>query len=178
MEKKKIIFISILLAFGLFAEIGERGIYGELFKFIDSKRASSEYGQKSADTWEERLQRLNDIIIDKRTGLIWQDNAAAKSIRKSWKEAVEYCSNLSLDGYTDWRLPSYDELLSIIDYDRSDPSIVSSFKNAAPLYYWSSSQSVDDPGKAWHVSFRLGYTDRYDKSSEYYVRCARGREPV
>lgn len=191
MKKIKIALVSILMTFGLFAGIGERGAYSDIFKSIDNGKVSlreanvpveteksmvlsAGHEERTGDIGQQRLQKHDSIIVDTRSSLIWQDDIAAKNTKMVWKEAVKYCENLSLEGYDDWRLPSYDELLSIVDYDRSDPSIMSSFENTVPLYYWSSSQSVDDPDKAWHVSFRLGYTDRYNKSFEYYVRCIRG----
>lgn len=124
-----------------------------------------------------RWQRSGEMVTDSKLGLMWQDNSAAKSTKKKWKSAKKYCQNLSLGGYSDWRLPNYDELLSIVDYDRYDPAIMPSFKNVNTSdRYWSSSSYVSNPKYAWIVYFKDGYTNYYRKTDEYYVRCVRGRQ--
>jgi hypothetical protein len=124
-----------------------------------------------------RWKRSGEVVTDSKLGLVWQDNSAAKSTKKKWKSAKKYCKNLSLAGYSDWRLPSYEELLSIVDYDRYDPAIMPSFKNVNTSdYYWSSSSYVSDDEYAWIVNFKIGYTYYYGKTNGYYVRCVRGRQ--
>ncbi|MCF6207524.1 MAG: DUF1566 domain-containing protein, partial [Sulfurovum sp.] len=122
---------------------------------------------------KERWVRNGSVVIDKELGLMWQDNSAAKKVKKKWKGAKRYCSNLTLAGHSDWRLPSYDELLSIVDYDRYDPAIMPSFENVASRDYWSSSQNVSDAKYAWNVYFKNGNTNNNTKSNEYHVRCVR-----
>jgi len=38
------------------------------------------------------------IVIDTRTGLVWQDNAAAASTTATWANAITTCENLVLGG--------------------------------------------------------------------------------
>ncbi len=52
-------------------------------------------------------------VTDPRTGLVWQQ--ADDGMGKSWLAALSYCENLSLGGFSDWRLPSVKELDTIID---------------------------------------------------------------
>ena len=115
-------------------------------------------------------------FYDKNTGLMWQDNKDAKTVQKTWSGAKEYCANLRLDGYDDWRLPDYNELLSIVDYTKYNPAIKSGFKNIASNNYWSSSPDVSGSSNAWEVIFNDGYTNYNDKSNKGYVRCVRGRQ--
>jgi len=123
-----------------------------------------------------RWQRSNEIVTDTQLGLMWQDDSEAKSTKKSWKNAKSYCKNLSLGGYSDWRLPSYEELLTIVDYDRYDPVIMPSFQNVTSSNYWSSSEDVSDAKYAWVVYFGYGDTYYGTKSNEYSVRCVRARQ--
>ena len=120
-----------------------------------------------------RWQRSREVVRDTKLGLMWQDNAAAKSTKKKWKSAKKYCQNLSFGGYSDWKLPNHDELLTIVDYDRYDPAIMPSFKNVASIYYWSSSQYVCATKGAWVVDFKYGYVGYSTKSNENYVKCVR-----
>ncbi len=109
-------------------------------------------------------------------GLQWQDDSAAKTIKRSYSGAISYCEALSLSGESDWRLPSIKELQSIVDIGRYKPAIKSSFKNVASKFYWLSAPYVSDSKYAWGVGFRDGDTGYDSKSYEYYVRCVRGRQ--
>ena len=124
-----------------------------------------------------RWQRSGEVVTDTKLGLMWQDNSAAKSTKKKWKSAKSYCKNLSLGGYSDWRLPSHDELLTIVDYERYYPAIMPSFRNVSISgIYWSSSVYVSDKKSAWVVSFKGGDTGDYYKTDEGHVRCVRDRQ--
>ncbi len=52
---------------------------------------------------------------------MWQ--YAEELQQRTWVEALAYCEDLELAGFTDWRLPSIKELQSIINYGRSYPAI-------------------------------------------------------
>jgi len=58
---------------------------------------------------------INDdgTVTDTETGLMWQQQ---RITGMNWKEALAHCESLALAGYDDWRLPSIEELQSIIDY--------------------------------------------------------------
>ena len=123
----------------------------------------------------------NEIVSDSATGLQWQDDSDAKTTLTGWAAAIDYCENdLTLGSYSDWRLPNKNELLSITDRSRKDPSIdVSVFQNTvltAASYYWSSTTSASSTETAWFVRFTHGYPDYYAKNNNYYVRCVRGGE--
>ena len=46
----------------------------------------------------KRWQRSGEIVTDTKLGLMWQDNSKAKSTKKKWKSAKNYCQNLSFGG--------------------------------------------------------------------------------
>ena len=122
---------------------------------------------------------MTEIVTDSATGLQWQDNAIVKSTERSWIDAINYCENtLILGGYSDWRLPNANELLSIADYSRSEPAINNSvFVNTSSTfsnYYWSSTTYANGTDSAWYVYFNYGSSNYYYKTGNYYVRCVRG----
>jgi len=129
------------------------------------KKAKQEK-QRIAKKKQAKVKRKVGIFYDKATGLTWQDNKDVKTITRDWEAAKEYCKNLELGGYSDWRLPTKDELASIVDKTNT-PTIKTGFKNVASYYYWDFSHPLI--GK---VSFFSGNTSYgYVEGSKYYVRC-------
>lgn len=120
---------------------------------------------------------FSNTVLDKEKNLLWQDNEEAKTIKKDWKAAKEYCENLSLEGYNDWVLPSYEELLGITNKYKYKPAIKSIFENVDPnTAYWSSSSYLNSPLKAWYVDSKDGSSYAYSMKYKYNVRCVRARK--
>lgn len=115
------------------------------------------------------------VVVDTRTGLVWQDDATAASTTATWATAITTCEALVLGGYTDWRLPNVNELKSIRDMSRSNPAIDATFVNTASDDYWSSTSYAFDTTDAWNVDFDDGDVDADDKTDSGYVRCVRGQ---
>jgi len=112
-----------------------------------------------------------DIVTDNLNGLMWQDDAVGSTM--TWADAGTTCDSLSLGGHDDWRLPSIDELESIVDFGRVNPAINSVFVNTASYVYWSSTTYVYYTGFAWAVGFDDGDTGAHYKGNYYYARCVR-----
>jgi len=113
------------------------------------------------------------IVTDNITGLQWQDDV---NITKNWTNAIGYCESLTLGGYTDWRLPNFNELYYIADRSTNNPAINSAFKNVVSVTYWSSSTVVGNANSAWAVDFYFGLGGWNRKSGSNYVRCVRARQ--
>ena len=81
-----------------------------------------------------------------------------------------------LCGAHDWRLPSKEELRSIVDYSRSYPTIDTDyFWNTRWSVFWSSSPYADDSNSAWYVNFESGYALFAGHSNSSRVRLVRYR---
>jgi hypothetical protein len=112
------------------------------------------------------------VVTDLRTGLMWQQ--ADDGVKRDWGYSSTYCENLVLGGNSDWRIPSRQELVSIVDYGRYSPSINPTF-SCQSTYYWSGSTLSDVPGGYfWVVSFGNGHTMNQQQANSLYVRCVRG----
>ena len=75
---------------------------------------------------------------------------------------------------TGWRLPTRRELLSIVNYDGSSPSIDSSYFPATqPSWYWTNDPYQPNPAYAWIVYFSNGDTYAVLTAYTYYVRLVR-----
>lgn len=51
--------------------------------------------------------------VDPSTGLMWAGKDNGKDV--TWGKAKKYCHDLRLDGRSDWRLATLDELASLVD---------------------------------------------------------------
>ncbi len=102
---------------------------------------------------------------------MWQDNSAATSTDKNFKDAKAYCENLDFAGHTDWYLPGVDELKSIVKAENYPKCIEKAFVNAYPDYYWSSTEH--SPEYAWIVLFIYEDVVHYHKTDPSHVRCVR-----
>jgi hypothetical protein len=116
----------------------------------------------------------SDFLVDRQTGLMWQDSSESKSIKRDWERAKVYCADLVFAGFSDWRLPSIKELQSIVDVTKYKPAIIEGFKNITSDHYWSSTRTAPDSDNAWYVQFENGFTFVNCKSEKRYVRCVRG----
>ena len=113
----------------------------------------------------------NGTVTDQGTGLMWQK--ADDGNTYTWRYALQYCEDLSLAGYADWRLPNIRELQSLVDRSTSSPAIDPIFE-CRLNDYWSSTSERDYGYRAWHTHFHygLGETGEY-KNTYMYVRCVR-----
>ena len=118
------------------------------------------------------FSRNNDtkIVTDNETGLQWQDN---ETITKVWQDAIDYCENLTLGDYGDWRLPNIRELTSLVDDTKNNPSIDSTFQNVVSNNYWSSTTNANPSSLAWVVNFYYGGQSYNGKDANHSVRCVR-----
>ncbi len=72
-----------------------------------------------ADGWVgATCENLDGTWYDSSSGLTWQNPPADSSM--DWEDAKDYCSNLSLAGFSNWRLPQIGDLRSLI---RGCPSV-------------------------------------------------------
>lgn len=86
-------------------------------------------------------------ITDRVTGLMWQKTDGGEM---TFENAGSYCDNLSLAGYTDWRLPTNHELFGILHYDKFNPALDTTyFTKTSAEYWWSKDPRVDDAARVW-----------------------------
>ena len=89
-------------------------------------------------------------VTDRATGRLWQQ---ADGGEMTWEHARDYCAALSLGGKTGWRLPSNQELFTILDHSRGKPAIDTSvFTSTDAEYWWSSDRRADDPSRIWSAN--------------------------
>jgi hypothetical protein len=124
---------------------------------------------------KQHLTLTKEGALDKTSGLLWHSlDATDKKAKYSYERALEMCENLTLHGRI-WRLPSSEELYSIVDTTFLRPSV--DMKYFGPMmhrYYWSS-DSLNSQ-EAYAVGFKLGSVATVSKKEEAYVRCVSDTE--
>lgn len=110
-----------------------------------------------------RFKKKADCYFDTQTGLEWSlENYGPMT----WERAISFPT------YLIYRIPSMQELFTLIDYSKFDPA--TELPGMKSFYYWSSSTSAHYPDGAWLVNFFNGSVDASTKTINYYVRCVRG----
>jgi len=159
------------------------------------------------------LNRSQGVVTDAKTGLMWMacsigqnwtgGSCSGETEEYLWSEAVSLAKDKSYAGYSDWRLPTRDELHSIVSCtnDRLDYKLgangktqikngvpqngkcLGSFKrptidqrvfpNTAASLYWSYSFDARTNYSAWGVFFSSGHHYNYNTSNVGMVRLVR-----
>jgi hypothetical protein len=114
-----------------------------------------------------------DIVADSKTGLQWtRATLGVKPV--NFEAAGKACTDCRIGGHTDWRLPTIDELLSIVDRTRVEPAIDTDYFRCENGWYWSSTPYAQSPSVyAWVVSFDSGFADCSSRGSNGFVRAIR-----
>lgn len=116
---------------------------------------------------ESYFEEFEEIVIDHVTGLAWQK--AASPYPLSWQDAFSYIEQLNNNGLGDkgkWRLPTVNELLSLLDEDPFQP--MESVFSTEHKWFWS----ADLHGKIerWYVNLDMGYTATQDMACLNHIR--------
>lgn len=115
----------------------------------------------------------NSIVTDKKNAIYWQDNISSQKSSEDWDDAVLYCDELVLNDVDHWRLPTFSELLSIVDYTRVHPAINPVFSFVKEGTYWTSTGFAPSSSRAWTIDFRTGKTYYSYTTTNHAVRCVK-----
>jgi len=84
-----------------------------------------------------------------------------------------------LCGYSDWRLPTREEMLTLVKFsnDKESASIDNQFfPNTVPSWYWTASDNKQQSEYAWYVLFRNGIPLNDLKKRPKHIRLVRGKK--
>ena len=109
------------------------------------------------------------VIIDQSTRLAWQQSGSLYPMH--WQDAQAYIQRLSkanTGGYNNWRLPTINELLSLLNpMSREDFCMESMFSN---VQKWLWSADTRSKKSAWTVDVEMGFVTSSDVLDYYYVK--------
>jgi|WetSurMetagenome_2_1015567.scaffolds.fasta_scaffold120650_1 hypothetical protein len=104
---------------------------------------------------------------------MWQKGDSGDT-QLNWVQANAYCDGLVLDGYSDWRLPEIEALVTIVNYTLFNPTLSTIFDPRRSNTYWSSNTFIYTPDAGWSVDLFAGHVCALNKTNTSYVRCVRG----
>lgn len=114
-----------------------------------------------------------EAVLDKETGLVWQRIPDAEGYH--WLDAVYNCRKEATGGRRSWRLPSYEELSSLLDPAQRNPALPPGhpFQGiGAQDVFWTTTQDEGLPTAAWVVQIGLPDTwlTAYKAQPNYFFR--------
>lgn len=127
--------------------------------------------------------QIHGYWTDPSTGLMWAGKDNVKDV--SWKNAVKYCRDLRLAGYSDWRLATLAELEGIYDKSANAPGLARlggpakgsdfTWHVKGNLFLtgdeWSSERRYDDRGHPsgyeWYFDFNEGRSNNQPSGFPY-----------
>jgi hypothetical protein len=119
------------------------------------------------------VNNMDGTITDTLTGLMWQKDDFQNPM--TWEEAITQFNDLLLAEHTDWRLPTREELRSIVDYSKITPSIfVNEFPNTILGNYWTSTAHPFQENHVWCIHFYNGNDNYQSRNNQYFSRAVRG----
>ena len=104
------------------------------------------------------IAKDNGTVSDSKTGLTWA--AKDNGVDINWQDAKNYCKSYRGGGYTDWRMPTQDELKGLYDVANSYKSDCGYNVHLTELIHltctWVWASETRGSG-ASHFNFNLGH---------------------
>jgi hypothetical protein len=168
---------NILLVITLLATVGFGGNSVEAASVPDnwSKKLKCESGCPRFDilkAWD------NAAVLDKETGLVWEQSPDDVNVY-DWDDAQFHCNTLQVTSRMGWRLPTVQELGSLIDTSQANPALPNGhpFGNIGNVNYWSATTNGGTLN-AWIVSLIGGNTFTAGQGGLARAWCVRGGSGV
>ena len=136
-----------------------------------------------------RFELSDAMLMDSAMKLEWPRSMTPDVGPLRWTMALGYVAQLNRDrflGHDDWRLPSREEVLSLVEYvkragfDGSSANLsIADGLHAVGLQtvrgagYWTATESWYNQGRAWTVDLSTGNDVAGEKSSAHHVIAVR-----
>ena len=144
---------------------------------VIKKLVANRYSDQGDNTIVDTLSNLHWMRFS--LGQTWNGKINLTDAKRyTWQEAQDTADAFNqaggFAGYQDWRVPTIDELKTIVERNKK-PAINHAMFPATPLsMFWSSTPATNISHSAWAVYFYGGSAYWYGKTSYYFVRLVRG----
>lgn len=129
---------------------GELGTLMEKWNFYDGDcHVGGSFENSLVDPEDGR------IVVDLRTGLMWQRSGIDITSVRSMYRKIEQLNREGLAGYHDWRMPSMEEAMSLMEKDinNKDLHLHLCFSKEQPFIFVAAQRR---PGGYWFVDYKHG----------------------
>ena len=126
---------------------------------------------------EKYFKKSDKGVEDSLNAILWEPlTKENRNIKVTYEEAQDTCDNKTLNN-REWRLPTLDELYSIVNYGYVKPSLNQEvFSKMQNKYYWSDDIFVvnkknSDEEDAYVVGFSIGSVATSGQNNKSFYRC-------
>ncbi|MDC0197759.1 DUF1566 domain-containing protein [Candidatus Thioglobus sp.] len=186
MRKSILISSLFLLSISAIADMQKMSSAGEIIA-QDSEKWSCVVDNNNSLIWEVKSDKKGvQYALNTYT---WFDGNSGRDNGTFTKNCYwgKNCNTLSfikdvnksqLCGFSDWRLPSRDELNSIVDYYGEGDLLIDTdfFPNTQMDSYWTAISVNSNPSMAFEVPFFYGGSMARDKTIDTFVRLVRSAD--
>lgn len=133
-------------------EMGEEDVVAlvKKYNFADQERnPHGQFGKALVDNGDGLT------VTDAETGLMWQRGGIDIMSHRSMRKEIERINEQGFAGYSDWRLPTLAEALSLLEQEKGvhDQFLHRCFSDEQPFVFVD---AVRKPGGQWFVDFKQG----------------------
>lgn len=134
---------------------------------------NSDFCNPEGEFFNRFIDNRNGTITDQATNLMWQKGGSEEPI--TWYDASEYVKKINekgFAGYTDWRLPTVEELASLLESSwKNHDLFIDPIFDRKQRHCWS----ADTYGikRAWKVNYHMGFIIDFPMSDKNWIRLVR-----
>jgi hypothetical protein len=135
------------------------------------------WDQQLAATDRFQLVYSGDAVLDRETGLIWR--RSLPDTVATWDFWLHACLSDGTGGRRGWRLPSHEELSSLVDITQANPALPAghpfgNVKFGSSDYYWTATTYPSNSAQAYTVWFGMSGSPLAPKVQSHGGWCVRG----
>lgn len=130
----------------------------------------------------EFIDHGDGTVTHNKSGLMWMkcsigqtgDRCDGEVSPYKWPQAEKIAKETKFAGYSDWRLPTREELKQLVEHACYEPAINMAVFPATPSKdYWTSTPYGSTIHHSWYVSFSYGYAYHVYKQYTKRMRLVR-----
>lgn len=116
--------------------------------------------------------RGDKVVLDHTAGLMWQQGGSEYTTFEEAKRWMEKLNSNGCAGFHDWRLPTLEEAMSLMERDRKSYLYINNVFDKKQIRIWTS-DLVKGASWPWVVYFNFGRHGQDAFCTKYFVRAVR-----